>query len=90
MPLEKTSKVKPRTPPPSSKNGRVLTVKNLPEEVYQAFHCLPHGVRQLTMEAVLLNAVGFAENFGPGWHMEFLAKHVTLSSASTARKPRKA
>ena len=87
MSVTKTAKAQKKAPPPS-KNGRVLTVKNLPEEVYQAFHCLPHGVRQLTMEAVLLNAVEFANTFGPGWHAEFLARHVRL--ASSPKKARKA
>jgi hypothetical protein len=69
-----------------SENGRVLTVKQVPEEVYQTFHNLPHGVRQLTMEAALLLVADFAEQFGPGWHVELLAKTVELVMKPSSRK----
>lgn len=65
----------PRT---ASAAGRVLTVKQLPEAAYQAFHKLPHGVRMATMRMVLNQAAVFAKKTGVGWHAAMLRGDVSF------------
>lgn len=50
---KKKAKAKRKVAAPRSKNGRVLTVKHLPERTYQAYHNLPHGTRAKMLAAVL-------------------------------------
>ena len=62
----------------ATKNGRVLTAKQLPEASYQAIHKLPHGERQLTIKKLLMLAASYAKQAGPGWHNQLLADRLEL------------
>jgi len=65
----------------TSKNGRVLTAKQLPERTYQTIHRLPHGCRQDVLKALLGAAAAFAAERGPGWQLGLLEGRVKLTSA---------
>ena len=62
----------------ASKNGRVLTAKDLPERTYQAIHSLPHGVRQKTLQGLLKAAAVYAKTAGPDWYADVLAGKIEL------------
>jgi len=61
-----------------SKNGRVLTVKQLPEKDYQTVHKAPHGCRQDILKNLLSALTTFALNEGIGWHADIIAKRVKI------------
>lgn len=61
-----------------SKNGRVLTVKQLPERDYQTVHKAPHGCRQDLLKGMLSALSDFALKEGEGFHADIIAKRVKL------------
>ena len=60
--------------PRNTKNGRVLTAKNLPEKSYQVIHKLPFGVRQVVLHELISLAVPYAAKHGENWHILLRAK----------------
>lgn len=63
------------------KNGRVLTAKHLPENVYLAVHKAPHGTRQDILKGILSALADFAAKEGDGWHVAVMAGKTKLVHA---------
>lgn len=61
-----------------TKNGRVLTAKQLPESAYQTIHKLPFGTRQEVLKKLIALTVPYAKSHGPNWYLKVLEGRVYL------------
>lgn len=84
-------------PAPPRPNGRMLTVKQLPERLYNLIHTLPRGTRRTVLVALLSAAADYRAKEGKDWWNNVIGKNVKLVTSGhirpgsgKTRKPRAA
>ena len=68
--------------PKQRPHGHILTLKNVPPNVYKLIHSLPHGMRASVHKAILNIAANYAKKTGRDWFKDVISDAVDLKRRS--------